>query len=154
MDIKRVVSSGLAIACVAAVALTAPFAATAKEKSKAVPIPGGTISAYAYIQNLSDWSGCGSFKTRASASKKLASIKNGVEWDPVGIGASAQIKGVGVSVSGNNGGSPTASITGKNTSSAGIQGTACMSWSTIYLGVFSTATSRINNTLYTSTVHL
>ncbi|MCI0156237.1 hypothetical protein KNO15_05945 [Leifsonia shinshuensis] len=155
---KLGVRKGLALAGVVVGASALAFAgaapASAKSTTSSAAIPGGTMKAYAYIQDYANSNNCGSFNTNASSTKVVSAITNTVQWDPIGIGGSASIQGVGVSVSGNGGGSPTASITGNNTTSAGIQGTACMSWSTIYLGVYSTAGSRINNTYYSVTAHL
>lgn len=142
-----------ALLAVGLVGVAAP--AYAKSDTKSVSLPGSNkLTAYGYIQDWADPSGCGSFRTKASSAKTLAAITNSVQWDPIGIGVSASIKGSGVSVSGNNTGSPTASITAKNATSTGISGTACMSWGTFYLGVFSTASSRVANTFYSTTVHL
>lgn len=128
--------------------------ASANSDSDSRSIPGGTISTYVYIDSWAGSDNCGSFKTYAKTSKKVAALTHSVEWDPIGIGASAQIKGVGVTVSGNSGGSPTLSFTNMNSSYAGVSGTACMSWSTIYLGVFSTGSTKINGVYYTSTSHV
>ena len=88
-------------------ASAAPASANSNTQTKAYS--GGKLTAYVYIQNVSDANNCGSFSTRASATTRLSYITNNVDWDPIGIGASASVKGVGVSVSGNNGSSPSAS---------------------------------------------
>ena len=86
--------------------------------------------------------------------KAVAALNHSVEWDPIGVGASATVKGVGLAISGNGGGSPTLSFTNTNSSYAGVTGTACASWSTIYLGVFSSGSTKIGGTYLTSTSHV
>ncbi len=136
----------------AGVAGAAP--AYANSDTSSYKYPGGTLKAYVYIQDVADADNCGQFRTKASATTTLPYITNNVDWDPIGIGASASIKGAGVTISGNNGGSPSASVTNKNATSAGISGKVCMSWSTIYLGVFSTAVTKVSGTLYTVSAHV
>lgn len=145
-------ASALALGLVAALAVCAPASANSSSKSK--NYPGGKLTAYVYIQDWADSKGCGDFTTRASATTKLSYITNYVDWDPIGIGATASIKGAGVSVSGNNGSSPSAKVTNKNAKSAGVSGVVCMSWSTFYLGVFSTAETKVKGTLYPVSTHV
>lgn len=151
---RGIKTAGVAMLALALVT-TGVSPASAKSASRSISLPGSnTLTAYAYIQDWADASGCGAFRTKASSAKTLAAITNSVQWDPIGVGVSASIKGTGVSVSGNNTGAPTASITARYATSTGISGTACMSWGTFYLGVFSTASSRVSNTFYSTTVHL
>lgn len=155
MKVRKVTSIAAGVLAVAlASALVAGGPAFAKSSTKTKSYPGGKLTSYVYIQDWADSSNCGSFTTRASSTKKLSYITNHVDWDPIGIGASASIKGAGVSVSGNNGASPSAKVTNKNATKAGITGTVCMSWSTIYLGVFSTAETKVSGTLYLVSSHV
>lgn len=147
--------SATTIGVAAALALAAPSAASANEATTPpVSIPGGDLTAYAYIQDHSDANNCGAFTTSADTTTPVGTLTNSVQWDPVGIGASAEILGTGLSINGGEGASPNAEITGTDTSYVSVRGTACMSWSTMYLGVHSTATTQISNTLYTTTAHL
>lgn len=151
----RIVSVGAAIAATSlALTLVSSGTAMANSSSQHRAYKGGTLTAYVYIQDWSDWSGCGNFNTHASATTSQPYITNNVSWDPIGIGASASIQGVGVSVSGNNGTSPAATITNKKTTYAGISGVVCASWSTVYVGVFSTAVITSNGTLYPVSAHV
>ncbi len=156
MNKARIKASALAVAALvvgSVVALGAPASANSDSSTKSYP--GGKLTAYVYIQDWSDANNCGSFTTRASSTKTLSYISNHVDWDPIGIGASASIKGVGsVSVSGNNGASPSATVTNKSAKTAGISGIVCMSWSTIYLGVFSTAETKVGGVLYPISAHV
>lgn len=149
---KTLGAAALAIGIAAAVAVGGP--ASAKSSSKSKTYPGGKITAYVYIQDRADVNGCGDFTTRASATTKLSYITNYVDWDPIGIGATASIKGAGTSVAGNNSASPSAKVTNRNAKSAGISGVVCMSWTTIYLGVFSTAETKVKGTLYPISTHV
>lgn len=145
-------AAALALGMAAALAIAAPASANSSSKSKSYP--GGKLTAYVYIQDVADSKGCGDFRTRASATTKLSYITNYVDWDPIGLGATASIKGAGVSVSGNGGSSPSAKVTNKNAKSAGVSGVVCMSWTTLYLGVFSTAETKVKGTLYPISAHV
>lgn len=150
MKVKAFSAAALAALSVAALAP----AASANSDSDSTTIPSGKLTAYVYIDNWSGWDNCGKFNTNTRTSYRVAKLTHSVEWDPIGIGASATIKGVGISISGNGGGSPTASFSNLNATYAGMSGTACASWSTIYLGVFSTGSTKLNGTYYTSTAHV
>ena len=144
-----------AVGCAAALGMLATGQpAFANESTRSGSAGGVSMTAYVYIDNWSGWDNCGNFNTSARTSKVVSRLTNSVEWDPIGVGASATIKGVGVSVSGNGGGSPTASITNSNATYAGIRGVACASWSTIYLGVYSTGRTTVGGTLLTVTAHV
>ena len=149
---KRTFVGSLVVA-LSAVALAAS-PATANSDTDSATYGTYKMTTYVYIDSWSGWDNCGKFNTYAKTNKKVAALTHSIEWDPVGIGASANIKGVGLSISGNNGGSPTLSFTNKNTTSASISGTACASWSTLYLGVFSSGSTKISGHYLTSTSHV
>ncbi|WP_062210052.1 hypothetical protein [Demequina oxidasica] len=146
--------TAVALAAIALAGAGVAGPASASSDSDSRSYGGTTMSTYVYIDSWSGWDGCGYFKTYAKTNKKVSALKHSVEWDPIGVGASASVKGVGISVSGNNGGSPTASFTNYNSSYAGLTGTACASWSTIYLGVFSTGSTKVGGVYLTSTSHV
>ncbi|GGC00460.1 hypothetical protein [Cellulomonas carbonis] len=148
---RRVLGVAAAMALAVGVA-AAPASANSDSDSRSYG--GVTLSTYVYIDDWSGWDNCGYFRTYAKTSKQVAALTHSVEWDPIGIGASATIKGVGVSISGNSGGSPTATFTNRYTTYAGMSGTACASWSTVYLGVFSSGSTKVGGHYLTSTSHV
>ncbi|WP_156138791.1 hypothetical protein [Microbacterium mangrovi] len=144
----------MSLAAAVAGALLVPGAAYAQSDSNTKGFSGGKLTANVWRQTILGGDNCGSFLTSAKATKSLSYIQNDVDWDPIGIGASASIKGVGVSVSGNNGSSPAARVKNTRASYAGISGTVCASWSTLYIGVYSTASTKVGGTLITVSAHV
>lgn len=156
MKLSRTLKKAGVIALAVALVTTGVSApASAKTGTRSISLPSSNkLTAYAYIQDWADANGCGKFSTKASTSKAVPKLTHTVQWDPIGVGVAANVLGAGVSISGNNTGSPTASFSVYNRTSAQMTGTVCVSWGTFYLGVFSSASTKIGTTFYSTTVHL
>lgn len=125
--------------------------AVAKNKTNTRQVSGGTLKSYAYIQDKADKNNCGSFRTSSSYTKKLTSITNQANFHRYGFGS---VSVYGVSVNGGQGSNPVLTNTNRNSTSAAIAGTVCISFATIYLGLTSTASTKINGTLWSVSVRL
>lgn len=113
---------------------------------------GVTLTANAWIQPVSNWSGCGQFKTSAVMNRSPKWIRNTTTFYQIGFG-SLNIKGLSIesSRSGNN----TLVWTNNNGAKGSyLSGSVCGGWGSLYLGMDVTGVAFYNGTTRVASAHI
>lgn len=115
---------------------------------------GCALHAVIYISPETKKNRCRAFEVYASTNKEVRKLTHTVEWDPVGLGATATVKRVGVNVSGNSSVSSVVQFDAKNVAYLGVKGDVCASWSPLCLGAFSSGSIKIEGTYLVAMAHV
>lgn len=113
---------------------------------------GVSLTANAWIQTLSNWSGCGQFKTSAVMNRSPQWIRNTTSFYQIGIG-SLSIKGVNIQSS-RSGGNTLVWTNNNGAKGSYLSGSVCGGWGAIYLGMDVTGTAFYNGTTRVASAHI